>query len=49
VELCLEVILVTRRIQPCGATRLQCLLDIPSRVRNVVDLNIYHGATLTDA
>lgn len=43
-ELRQKVDSVTRSI--CVATRLQCLLDIPSRVRNVVDLSIHYGAAI---
>jgi hypothetical protein len=43
VELCQEVDPVTRSICARGATHLHRLLDILSRVRNIVDLNIHHG------
>ena len=38
---------MNRSIRACGATRLQCPLDIPSHVQNFVDLGIHCGATIS--
>jgi hypothetical protein len=46
VELRWEIYSVTQSVRARGATHLQHLLDIPSCVRNVVDLGIHHGAVV---
>lgn len=38
---------MNRSIRACGATRLQCPLDIPSHVQNFVDLGIHCGTTIS--
>lgn len=45
-ELHREVDSVTQSIRTRGATCVQRLLDIPSRVQNVVHLDIHHGAAI---
>jgi hypothetical protein len=40
---------VTRSIHAHGAICLQRLLDISSRIQNIVDLDIHHGTAITVA
>lgn len=41
-----QIDMVTRSVRARGATRMQRLLDISSRVQNVMDLGIDRGATI---